>query len=117
MLVVGSLADEPAESMQWETRRTRYCQEILDRHSRIDRVRSIMDDAKSLHETCVTRVRDDVPIHFQVVALSKQTFVWVGCGTPRLNTLSVATAVNQASGVETMCVLANSFQGRPGPSI
>lgn len=53
----------------------------------------------NLRETCLTKVHDDVPVHFQIITLPRQTLVWVGCGTPRLDSLSVATKVAQVNAI------------------
>lgn len=40
-----------------------------------------------IEHRCFTREIDDIPIHFQFIRLPNQTFVWIGTGTPKLESL------------------------------
>ncbi|KAL6782151.1 hypothetical protein ACKKBF_B10845 [Auxenochlorella protothecoides x Auxenochlorella symbiontica] len=42
-----------------------------------------------------TKLYKDIPVHFQVLSLPKQTLIWVACGPARLRSLSAATVVPQ----------------------
>ena len=43
-----------------------------------------------LSQHCFTAALNDVPVHFQVVQLERQLYIWVGVGAPRLGALVMA---------------------------
>ena len=48
---------------------------------------------------CFTEECDDVPVHFQLVLLAQQIYVWVGLGTPKMGNLCVATPTRLVGGL------------------
>jgi hypothetical protein len=69
--------------------------------------------APMLRQWCFTDVHEDMPVHFQIVQLRQQLYIWCGTGVPKLSNLHLATNSSSVRGATALPCLA-SAGGRLG---
>ncbi|KAF4394260.1 uncharacterized protein LOC115714312 [Cannabis sativa] len=58
--------------------------------------------------TCFTEAVNDVTVHFQIIRLPRQIYVWIGCNSAKFGNLYAAAPTSTTSpknGVNVSCVL------------
>nr|GMD23551.1 proteasome assembly chaperone 4 [Ipomoea batatas]GMD24927.1 proteasome assembly chaperone 4 [Ipomoea batatas]GME13825.1 proteasome assembly chaperone 4 [Ipomoea batatas] len=59
--------------------------------------------------TCFSEVsQDDVNLHFQIIRLHKQIYVWIGCNSAKFGHLYAAASIRPSNTVAVTCLLGGS---------
>ncbi|XP_038881184.1 proteasome assembly chaperone 4 [Benincasa hispida] len=65
-------------------------------------------DGGGVQVTCFSEAINDVPIHFQIICLSKQIYVWIGCNSAKIGNLYAAAPTRPNNTVSVTSILGGS---------
>ncbi|KAG6668315.1 proteasome assembly chaperone 4 isoform X2 [Carya illinoinensis] len=63
------------------------------------------ENGAGLEITCFSDVFNDVPLHFQILRLPKQIYVWIGCSSAKLGNLYAAAPTRPKDTVSVTSIL------------
>ncbi|KAL0545175.1 hypothetical protein IC582_020321 [Cucumis melo] len=65
-------------------------------------------DGGGVRVTCFSEAINDVPIHFQIICLSKQIYIWIGCNSAKFGNLYAAAPTRPNNTVSVTSLLGGS---------
>ncbi|XP_022942573.1 proteasome assembly chaperone 4-like isoform X1 [Cucurbita moschata] len=65
-------------------------------------------DGGGVRVSCYSEAINDVPVHFQIISLSKQIYVWIGCSSAKFGNLYAAAPTRPNNTVSVTSILGGS---------